>query len=118
MAELLIKAQDPWRVTDTGTRKGDIIVVCPDGWKWGREECLPHFVVVKTEETFEEAKKYEDSLTEEKDGEMVVLKVRKHHVPTDEVDARSEEVRDFTEIRAVSLRSSILEKKADGRQTT
>lgn len=27
--------------------KGDIVVVRPDGWQWGRNECLPDFIVVK-----------------------------------------------------------------------
>jgi hypothetical protein len=29
------------------TEIGDIIVVKPDGWKWGAEERLPTFIVVK-----------------------------------------------------------------------
>ena len=28
-------------------QKGDIVVVRPDGWKWGKCECLPEFIVVK-----------------------------------------------------------------------
>jgi hypothetical protein len=59
MAEYLVRAQKSWTedVPDYQAKNnqaynarsliGDIIVVRPDGWKWGSEECLPRFVVVK-----------------------------------------------------------------------
>jgi hypothetical protein len=63
-AELLIQAVDsPF---EDGAKKGDIIVVRPDGWVWGTSECLPQYVVVKMAGVTEEyAKKYEESLTEQ-----------------------------------------------------
>jgi len=56
---------------------GDVIVVRPDGWKWGKEECLPNFVVIKMPDvTMEEAKKYEEQMqdTKEVTREMTMLK--------------------------------------------
>jgi hypothetical protein len=121
MAELLIKARDPWQITDNGTRKGDIIVVRPDGWEWGKEECLPRFIVVKTKETYEEAKKYEESLTKEIDRydeekketvkEQEVVKHRKYNIDISAVDTISDEVKDFEKIRAIDLKETIREKQ-------
>ena len=77
MAELLIQAKSHWmdkftqeqvdkmsigekRSYSARAQIGDVIVVCPDGWKWGREECLPNYVVIKVPTlTVEEAKKYD-----------------------------------------------------------
>lgn len=53
MAELLIKAQTTWTNPDPiidarGVyKKGDIVVVRPDGHEWGGEENLPNFVLLK-----------------------------------------------------------------------
>lgn len=64
MAELLVKAKKHWmddltfadlkelepdQVNDyhARTQIGDVIVIKPDGWKWGKEECLPNFLIVK-----------------------------------------------------------------------
>ncbi|MFA6100393.1 MAG: hypothetical protein WC750_06030 [Patescibacteria group bacterium] len=64
MAELLIKAKKHWmdeftqkQIDDlpvnakesynARTQIGDVIVVKPDGWPWGNEECLPTFLVIK-----------------------------------------------------------------------
>jgi len=39
---------------------GDVVVVKPDGWQWGKEECLPTFDIIKVPAmSYEEAKKYE-----------------------------------------------------------
>lgn len=71
---------------------GDVIVVRPDGWTWGKEECLPNFVVVKVSDmTLEEAKKYEESLNEQfidAKGEVQsrMLKVRKYQIPLADVN--------------------------------
>lgn len=60
-AELLVQAKDSPH--ETGAKKGDIIVVRPDGWEWGKEECLPNYIVVKMPGvSVEEAKKYEEPL--------------------------------------------------------
>ena len=52
----------------THAKAGDIVAVRPDGHKWGKKECLPLFKVVKKPEMkYEDAKVYEQSLTEEVD---------------------------------------------------
>ncbi len=62
-AELLIKAEDAWGTDEARSRKGDIIVVRPDGWIWGKEECLPRFIVVKLKGVkVEDIKHYEQPL--------------------------------------------------------
>jgi len=118
MAELLIKAREPWNITDTGSRKGDIIVVRPDGWKWGKCECLPGFVVVKTKETYEEAKKYEESISQDVEKtvegktEIVseIVKFRKYAIDVSSVDSIADEVKDFEKITPVELKATISEK--------
>lgn len=105
MAEFLIKAQPHWldkyteeealklfpHVTSESyrshTTKGDIICVRPDGWKWGRCECLPEYIVV-TIPGLAVDRAYEGQLFSQilsKRGDEWVpklLKVRKFNVPT------------------------------------
>jgi len=98
MAELLVKAQEPWNNDiDTSkmrkneltqfnarSRKGDIIVIRPDGWKWGREECLPRFIVVKApgldikDAVKFESAVYEESIDEDGNPKFKLLKRRKY----------------------------------------
>ena len=109
-AELLVKAkphwQDAWKADDVDklsvdekrsyesrSQIGDVIVVRPDGWKWGKEECLPNFVVIKIPDLkVEDAKKYEEALYEEvtneetKEVEQRILKRRKHQIPKTVID--------------------------------
>lgn len=53
MAEFLIKARDPVDLPKDAEkrsrcyRRGDVVVVMPDGHKWGKDEGLPKFVLVK-----------------------------------------------------------------------
>ena len=52
MAEFLIKAisathPNPDKDRSGCYKRGDIVVVMPDGHKWGNAECLPTFVIVK-----------------------------------------------------------------------
>ena len=94
MAELLVKAQEPWNndlpnAPSERSRLGDIIVVRPDDHVWGNEECLPRFIVVKiTNMTYEDAKHLEESLMVD-DGldeqgimKKKMAKVRKWQVPS------------------------------------
>lgn len=92
-AELLVQAQDS--KFETGAKKGDIIVVRPDGWEWGKEECLPNYIVVKLPGVkIEDAKKYEEALfktvSETRDGRSVevqkVEKKRKYNIEALKVD--------------------------------
>ena len=103
MAELLIKAKPHWmddlkqedidKMTkeqklsyDARSQLGDIVVVRPDGWNWGREECLPNFIIVKVPQMTEtEAKKYEESLMS-LDEKPVLLKHRKYTIDKTVVD--------------------------------
>lgn len=83
MAELLVRNKPHWMDSLTQAevdalpsgaydsylsrcQPGDIVVVRPDGWQWGGEECLPNFVVVKLAGVSEaDAKIYESPITEE-----------------------------------------------------
>ena len=105
MAELLVKAKPHWMDSlskeevdkmsvgekqsyEARSQIGDIIVVRPDGWQWGKEECLPNFIVVKVPQMTEsEAKKYEESLQDNSDPEKpIMLKVRKYNIDKVVVD--------------------------------
>lgn len=94
MAEFLIRAFEPWNNDSPDAppercRLGDIVVIRPDGWSWGREECLPRFLVVKiTNLSYEDAKHFEESLMlddgvdEHGNQKMKMAKVRKWQVPS------------------------------------
>lgn len=94
MAQFLIKAQEPWNnasgdAPPERSRLGDIIVVRPDNHVWGREECLPRFLVVKvTNMTYDDAKHLEESLMvddgldERGNPKKKMAKVRKWQVPS------------------------------------
>jgi len=73
---------------ETGAKKGDVIVVRPDGWQWGREECPPRYIVVRVKGmTMGEAQPYEEQLMDTTDPENQVLKrIRKYYIPTADVD--------------------------------
>lgn len=118
MSELLIKAVEPWnndantskmskdelQMFNSRSRKGDIIVVRPDGWNWGKCECLPDFIVVKVDGKEEDFKYLEQPLTDDTIPEKsVMLKVRKYSIPTSEVEATALEVKDFEKIIPISL---------------
>lgn len=89
MCEFLIKAQEPWNnddpeAPDSRARLGDIVVVRPDGWPWGREECLPRFVVVKVPTLSVESgevfvQRLEDA------SHQVMLKYRRYQLSTADV---------------------------------
>lgn len=57
---------------------GDIIVIRPDGWPWGKEESLPRFVIIKVPDmTIQEAMEFEESLVENDK----IVRLRKYNVP-------------------------------------
>lgn len=107
-AELLVKAKPHWldglsqieidkliadekiirEGYDARSQIGDIIVVKPDGWKWGKEECLPNFVVIKIPDLkYEDAKKYEESLLDITNIQNPkILKHRKYQIPKVVID--------------------------------
>jgi hypothetical protein len=108
-AELLVRAKPHWMDSFTqvevdklspGDKQsyearsqiGDIVVVRPDNWVWGKEECLPNFIVVKVPGMNEvEAKQYEQSLMEQKGIDergmpiMVMLRHRKYALPKTDI---------------------------------
>ena len=104
MAELLVRAKPHWKDSWDATKVsslskielqrynarsqvGDIIVVKPDGWKWGKEERLPNFVVVKIPSlSYTLAKQYESRLIPAS-GDYVMLKKRKWNIQKAYVDA-------------------------------
>jgi len=100
MAELLVRAKSHWMDSFTQaqidsldeskkasrnarTQIGDIICVRPDGWTWGKEECLPTFIVARLPQySVEDAKHFEEVLMDNTDPEHpVMLKRRKYRVP-------------------------------------
>ena len=103
-AEFLVRAKphwkDSWNATavnklsvqekrnyDARTQVGDVIVVRPDGWEWGKEECLPNFIIIKIPGlNYDTAKQYEDALHEAADSNSV-LKFRKWQIPKTFIDA-------------------------------
>ena len=47
------------------TQVGDVIVVRPDGWVWGNEECPPRYIVIKRPDlSVEDARYLEEPLTD------------------------------------------------------
>lgn len=104
MAELLIKANKHWmddltqaevaKLTDkdsynSRSQMGDVVVVRPDGWKWGKAECLPDFIIVKIPDmSVEEAKKYEEPLNTPAKGDAApkLLKYRKYQISLADVE--------------------------------
>lgn len=89
-AELLVKAEDAWGTNPAKSVKGDIIVVRPDGWVWGREECPPRFVVIKMPGVKVDDVKYlEQPLMDKTDPEKPVLLKRRQYTVGNYVDTIS-----------------------------
>ena len=121
-AELLVQAKDSPH--ELGAKRGDIIVVRPDGWKWGKEECLPNYIVYKLPGlTEEEAKKYEESLTKEVSvtdeisketrTESQMVKKRKYNIPLDTVDTAKTESKSVVSVASkdvTTFKTAIVEK--------
>lgn len=109
MAELLIKAidathKDPVKDKAGSYKRGDVVVVMPDGHVWGKEERLPKFMVVKIPDlSVKDAMKYIESET---DG-LVVITRRRHKflvddtpsVIKDELNAKGEVTVAWEEIK-------------------
>lgn len=125
MAELLVKAKAHWmdslpqseidkmdedklRSFNGRSQIGDVIVVKPDGWKWGKEECLPNFVVVKIPDLkIEDAEKYQESIYEEyfddlqQETDYRLIKRRKYQIPQNTVDAAKQQSKTIIEINQI-----------------
>jgi len=100
MAELLIRASKHWLDDHTQeqvdampqnekesynarTQIGDIIIVKPDGWEWGKEECLPTFLVIKLPQVdVATVEHFTQTLTDRTNQDLPkLLKRRKYRVP-------------------------------------
>lgn len=86
MAEFLIKAIDAHHpadlIKDAGGcyKRGDVVVVMPDGHGWGKEERLPKFVVIKIPGLgVKEAKKYTEIEPDLSDPEGHRVKRRRRY---------------------------------------
>ena len=97
MCELLIQAKPSWLESATQEQLdkcnpasvnariqiGDIVVIKPNGWEWGREETLPNYYIIKVPNiSVEEAEYATQSLMDTTDPEKpVMLKKRKYQIP-------------------------------------
>ncbi len=105
MAEFLIKAIDanhlnPVKDKSGCYKRGDVVVVHPDGHEWGKSEGPPKFVIVKIPGmTVEEAQKYVKSEGDAPDPENpITLTRRKYKFHIDDI---SEEVKNELETKGV-----------------
>jgi len=93
MAELLIKAvdatiPDPTKDQRGCYKRGDIVVVMPDGHTWGKEEGLPKFVIVKIPGLSVAAvKQYAESEYPLGDRSQKPVRRRRFKVPIDDLPA-------------------------------
>jgi len=119
VAELLVKAKSHWKDSfsqvqidalvggeldsfSARSQLGDIIVVRPDEWNWGRLECLPDFIVVKLPGVAEaDVKFYEDSLMDFTDPlKPKMLKHRKYQVPSSTIQSQIDALETVLELPA------------------
>lgn len=115
MAEFLIRAQAS--KNPAASEVGDIIIVRPDGHKWGKCECLPEYLVVKFPDIkTETVKQYEEQLTQvnELTRAVDIIKRRKFKLPLTTIQSmvtlgRSETTLDTTAAKD-TLIASIVEK--------
>jgi hypothetical protein len=130
MAELLVKLRHQWmedikrgdwkkhQITqekfDRRSEPGDIVVVRPDGWKWGKREGPPGFVVIKCPElSIEDAKKLEECLCKTVGEESILMKRRKYKLDSAKVSAAVLTPKGILTLNAVTLKSEIWERSLD-----
>ncbi len=103
MAELLVKAidathPDPVKDKQGCYKRGDVVVAMPDGHKWGKEERLPKFVIVKIPDlSIASAQKY---IQEEVDGKGEPITRRLFQV---EIDKTPLELRNELETKGEAM---------------
>ncbi|HHL39622.1 MAG TPA: hypothetical protein ENJ37_03880 [Deltaproteobacteria bacterium] len=86
MAEFLIKAvdashPDPAKDRTGCYKRGDVVAVAPDGHRWGRDEALPKFLVVRVPGLpVERARRYTEPLYDPLDAspESRVMRRRRY----------------------------------------
>jgi len=107
MAELLVKARN------VNPRKsiGDVITVKPDGWKWGKDECLPQFVVVKVPDLSEKEarEKYMLPLWDDEIPKEVQtpLKFREKNIEVAEIEIAIKDQKSVITLTKIQLESKI-----------
>ena len=118
-AELLVKLEPCWIESLSPQEKiiqhkedavypevGEIIVVKPDGWKWGKKECPPKYIVIKVPNMpMEKAKIYEGYSTE--DG----LSRKTYKIPLTIVNQAEIQPEGKLELSEGSLKAQIIEKE-------
>lgn len=99
MAELLIlnfdtSNKDPEQ-DRLAWKKGHVIAVMEDGHKWGKEECLPKFHIIKLPDVkVEEVQKYMESKHDLFDKERRQIEIRKYKIDLSEVDIAAKSARE------------------------
>lgn len=134
-AELLVRAKSHWmdnltqaeiglliadkKITQESynarSQIGDVIVVRPDGWQWGKEECLPNYIVIQIPDLkYEDAKKYEESLQDISDlKNPKMLKLRKYQISQSVIDNAKVQKKSIIEVKKLDQNtfiSNIIEK--------
>lgn len=92
MAEILFfvedKTNDDKELNAQAYKRGDVVVVCPDGWPWGREELKdPRFRIVKVPG---EPSEYLDLVQPQlaiKGDQLVTVRKRGRNLALDKLDA-------------------------------
>jgi len=93
MAEFLVKAvdstnRDPIKDQRGCYKRGDVVVVMPDGHKWGKEEGLPKFAIIKIPGlSVKDAKEYTASEYPLGDLTKKPIRRRRYRVPLDDLSA-------------------------------
>jgi len=124
MAELLVRAQKHWmddlkqedvdKMTaiekehyEARCQIGDVVAVRPDGWKWGKLECPPEFVIVKipdmkVEDAEHFNKQLNEVVTESGKERLKMVRFRKYALPKTDIETAK------TSAQSISLTESSL----------
>lgn len=118
MAELLIKAidaiveDDPVKDKAGSYKRGDVVVIYPDGHEYGKIEGLPKFMIVKIPDlSFKDAQKYIEEEVDDTDLNNIITITRRRYkflvddIPSEigEVVMTKEELNDFIEEKPVTV---------------
>jgi len=127
-AEILIRAKAHWMETaDTtgwtqeqldekhqATTKGSPIVVMPDGWKWGKKECAPDFIILKIPGLSpDKISRYLEELRDSTDFSKIIKRVR-HKLPDGFVDSIMTKSSGVATITKTKLKNVIRRFRHDG----
>ena len=132
MCEVLIQARGHWQdgwnqakvdALSDGDKKshnariqlGDIVVVKPDGWVWGREETLPRYIVIKAPGVaVEDVAHLTEHLMDTTDSDPdkhFIKKKRKYQIPNGWLNTHlDEDVVTLTPAEIILVMDNIVEK--------